>query len=304
MFKSLIHAFEYFGGVPQEIKADNQKACVDRWEAGAPIFNKKYLQFATHYRFRPLTIRPGKPRENLKIERPFHFLETNFLNARTFQNRDDLKRQLRDWLVFKNDLRIHRTTKKQPLIMFAQEQSSLLPLPKNSFDTSIITYRIVNAEACVEYQGYFYSVPKQFLFETCPVRITTDELMVYSPDAELLVIHKLADKTSNDRYIGRRQNQSTALPTLAIKQVILRLETWHPIMKIYIQQLKIQKPKHYHYQLRNILALKMNYEIHDIVIAVKRALKYKVLDARAIENFLDVNAEKKHELKLLSNIKD
>jgi transposase len=81
MFNSLIHAFNYMGGVPKEIKADNQKACVDRWEAGKAIFNKKYLQFATHYRFRPLTIRPGKPRENLKVERPFYFLETNFLNA-------------------------------------------------------------------------------------------------------------------------------------------------------------------------------------------------------------------------------
>jgi hypothetical protein len=43
----------------------------------------------------------------------------------------------------------------------------------------------------------------------------------------------------------------------------------------------------------------MNYEIDDIVIAVKRSLKYKVLDARAIENFLNVNAQKKNEVKLL-----
>lgn len=304
MFNSLIGAFNYMGGVPKEIKADNQKACVDRWEAGKPIFNNKYLQFATHYRFRPLTIRPGKPRENLKVERPFYFLETNFLNARTFRNRDDLENQLRQWLANKNDLRIHRITKKQPVVMYKEELPHLLPLPKNNFDTSVITYRIVNAEACIEYQSFFYAVPKQFLFETCPVRITHDELMIYSPDCELLVIHKLADKNSNDRYIGRDQTKRNVLPTLEIQQVIQRLNAWHPIMKTFIEQMKKQKHKNYYYQLRNILALKINYEIDDIVIAVKRALKYKVLDARAIENFLGINAQKKNEVKLLSNKKD
>ena len=296
MFTSLICAFDYFGGVPKEIKADNQKACVDRWEAGKPIFNSKYLQFATHYRFRPLTIRPGKPRENLKVERPFYFVETNFLNARTFDNRDDLKNQLKDWLIFKNDLRIHRTTKMQPLEMFKEERVELLPLPKNDFDTSTIVYRIVNSESCVEYLGFFYVVPKQFLFESCPVRITAAELMVYSPDAELLVIHKLADKNSKERYIGRKQINSSALAALELKQVISRLETWHPEMRTFIEQIKMQKPKLYHYQLRKLLALRLNYEIDDIAMAVQRALTYKVLDYSAIENFLSVNAEKKMKL--------
>ena len=72
----------HLDGVPREIKSDNQKACVDRWEAGQPVFNSKYLEFATYYRFRPLTITPGRPRENLKIERPFYYLEKSFLNGR------------------------------------------------------------------------------------------------------------------------------------------------------------------------------------------------------------------------------
>ena len=67
LLRNLVNAFLYFDGVPKEIKSDNQKACVDRWELGKPVFNKKFLSFATHYRFRPLTIHPGKPRENLKV---------------------------------------------------------------------------------------------------------------------------------------------------------------------------------------------------------------------------------------------
>ena len=61
LFRELIAAFIYMDGVPREIKSDNQKACVDRWEVGRPAFNRTYLEFATHYRFQPLTITPGNP---------------------------------------------------------------------------------------------------------------------------------------------------------------------------------------------------------------------------------------------------
>jgi transposase len=84
LFRSLVNTFIYFDGVPREIQSDNQKACVDRWELGRPVFNKQMLEFATFYRFRPMAIHPGKPQENLKIERPFFYLEMNFLNARKF----------------------------------------------------------------------------------------------------------------------------------------------------------------------------------------------------------------------------
>jgi transposase len=154
LFRALINALTYFGGVPKEMKSDNQKACVDRWEAGQPIFNTGYLQFATHYQFRPLTIRPGKPRENLKVERPFYYVETNFLNARSFRDRVDLKQQLADWLLTKNDVRIHRTTQRRPIDMYAEEVAGLQPLPKQPLILPAWSIALSN-EACIEFDGYF-----------------------------------------------------------------------------------------------------------------------------------------------------
>ncbi|MDA3834645.1 MAG: hypothetical protein PF495_14770, partial [Spirochaetales bacterium] len=46
LFRALINAFIYLDGVPREIKSDNQKACVDRWEMGRPVFNRTYLEFS------------------------------------------------------------------------------------------------------------------------------------------------------------------------------------------------------------------------------------------------------------------
>jgi transposase len=55
-------------GVPREVRGDNQKACVDSWELGNPVFNRKYLDFATWYRFTPKTITPRRPTENLYVK--------------------------------------------------------------------------------------------------------------------------------------------------------------------------------------------------------------------------------------------
>ncbi|MCP4140353.1 MAG: transposase, partial [Chloroflexi bacterium] len=129
LLRGLVNAFLYFDGVPKEIKSDNQKACVDMWEFSKPVFNKNILAFPTHYRFRPLAIHPGKPRENLKIERPFYYLETNFLNGRKFQNKNDLKAQLKTWFLERNDQRTHRTTRRKPIELYQEELPYLLPLP-------------------------------------------------------------------------------------------------------------------------------------------------------------------------------
>jgi transposase len=299
LFRALIRAFEYFGGVPKEIKADNQKACVDRWEAGKPIFNAKYLEFATHYRFRPLTIRPGKPKENLKVERPFYYLETNFLNARTFRDSGDLRKQLSDWLITKNDARIHRTTKRKPIDMFSEEVPNLLPLPPKPFDSSIVVYRIVNREACVEWGGYLYAVPSTLLFESCPVRITHNEVLIYSPDCELVAVHKLAEEGRQDRYVGRSLHQRTRSPAISTAEVVERLSAFGLQMQTFIDEIKKHKPRNYHYHLRSILALKLYYEPEDILTAVERATKYRVFEAKAIENFLATNAKKRNEPELM-----
>jgi len=43
----------------------------------------------------------------------------------------------------------------------------------------------------------------------------------------------------------------------------------------------------------------VNDHTHDIVLAINRALRYKVYDGRSIENYLQMNVQKKNEITLL-----
>jgi transposase len=297
LFRALINAFIYMDGVPREIKSDNQKACVDRWEAGQPVFNRKYLEFATHYRFRPLTITPGRPQENLKVERPFHYLERSFLNGREFRDMDDLKEQLQKWLTNVNDVRIHGTTRKRPIDMYIEEHPFLQVLPANHFDTSQVVHLVVNQESCVQWKGYLYVVPEKYMYEVCPVRIAEDHLVVYSPTGEQLVTHPLAEPGRKERYVGVRQKTGKK-PDLVIADVISRLEAFAPEMREYIDQVKRHKPGSWRHHLKSLLALKVNYRVEDILVAVRRARQYKVFESGAIERFLIQNSEPRYSIKL------
>ena len=54
-----VHAFERFAGAARRCKYDNQKPVVLRWEGSQPIYNPRFIDFATYYEFSPVACRPG-----------------------------------------------------------------------------------------------------------------------------------------------------------------------------------------------------------------------------------------------------
>lgn len=42
----MVNAFEYFGGVPEIVLTDRMKTVIDGSEAGKPIWNSKFEDFA------------------------------------------------------------------------------------------------------------------------------------------------------------------------------------------------------------------------------------------------------------------
>jgi len=176
----------------------------------------------------------------------------------------------------------------------------LQPLPANHFDTSLIVNLVVNQESCVQWKGYLYVVPEQYMYELCPVRITEDHMVVYSPAGEQIVSHPLAEKGRNERYVGDHQKPRKN-PDLVIADVISRLEALSPEMAGYIDQVKRYKPGSWRHHLKSLLALKVNYRVDDILVAVRRAQQYKVFDSGVIARFLENNSEPRYSIKLSFN---
>jgi transposase len=61
-----IHAFEYFGGVPEVIKIDNLKAGVITPSFYEPVIQYQYAEFLSHYGSSPVTARINRGQDKGK----------------------------------------------------------------------------------------------------------------------------------------------------------------------------------------------------------------------------------------------
>ena len=66
-----IRAFEHLGGVARTCLYDNMKVVVLRHGDEGPLYNPKFLAFATHYGFTPRACRVRRGQTKGKVERPF-----------------------------------------------------------------------------------------------------------------------------------------------------------------------------------------------------------------------------------------
>ncbi|MFH1266701.1 MAG: IS21 family transposase, partial [Planctomycetota bacterium] len=154
-----VRAFEHLGGVAATCLYDNMKVVVARYEGDEPIYNTRFLAFATHYGCKIWACRRRRPQTKGKVEKPFHFVETSLLNGREFRSLDHLNEVTAKWLAEVADVRVHRQTKRRPIDLHAEELPYLIPLPDKPYDTAEVVYRTVNAEGMVAYRQNFYSVP-------------------------------------------------------------------------------------------------------------------------------------------------
>src|SRR5208283_2553033 len=76
-----VRAFQHLGGAAATCLYDNMKVVGARYEGDEPIYNTRFLAFATHYGYRVWACRRRRPQTKGKCERPFRYVEENFLNG-------------------------------------------------------------------------------------------------------------------------------------------------------------------------------------------------------------------------------
>jgi hypothetical protein len=159
-----IHAFEYFGGVPLEIRYDNMPTVVIKRENNKPILHRGFKDFATFYNFKPDICLPGHKEAKGKAERVIRYVRENFFYGRTFKDLDDLNAQGRAWLDKTANQRFNRLYGAKVCELLDEER--LQPLPSLKYDTRIPHLYRVNKDCLISYLGNFYSVPHIYACQT------------------------------------------------------------------------------------------------------------------------------------------
>jgi len=198
-----VHAFRYFGGVPQVVLHDNLKTAVLEREADGTIhWNPRYLDFADYYGFTPKACRPYRAQTKGKVESGIRYVRGNFWPGLRFVDLADLNEQARDWLDLTANVRIHGTTGEVPFSRLPLEQLQSMD-GKPDYDTSLITFRRATKDCFVSYDGNYYSVPSIYARKTLEVKETED--------GQLIVLNAQDDEIARHRVVnGHNQRIAVA----------------------------------------------------------------------------------------------
>lgn len=270
-----VRAFEHLGGVAATCLYDNMKVVVTRYEDGEPIYNTRFLAFATHYGFRPVACRPRRAQTKGKIERQFLYVEKSLLNGRTFRNLEHLNDVTTWWLAEVADVRVHRQTRRRPVDLHAEELPHLIPLPERPYDVAPVVYRTVDSEGFIPYEQNRYSVPWHYIGQVVVVRITDEEVTVYGPRLEVLARHHRFPPTER----RRESRQSVHAPPRDVKQ---RRETLRerfaqlgPLAVRFLEKL-LDAQRFGWNQAQKVLSLLGTYRREDLVAALERAVRWPI----------------------------
>jgi len=281
----LTEALRYMGGSPKRVMIDNTHVVVLRGTGREMIAVPEMEAFGERFGFRFVAHERGDANRSARVERPFSFIENNFLAGRTFTTWDDLNRQARQWCD-----RVNSTYKKHihavPRELFAVERPHLKPLPAWIPEVYRLHQRTVDVEGYVSVHTIRYSVPAAWIGRRVEVRETKDKIEI-ELDARHLVTHVRAVGPHAQRIMLAEhklpRGEAVKRDPHPEEQSILRAA---PEIAEYVAALKQKGRKVVALALRHLLRLLKEYPREPFLAAVGEAARYGLYDLDRLERMI------------------
>jgi transposase len=177
-----VHAFEYFGGVPQIVVPDNPRVGITRAHRYEPEPNRTYQEMAEHYRCAIIPARPRKPRDKAKVEAGVLIAERWILASirnLTFFSLNDANAVIAERLEWLNDRPFKKLPGSRRSLFESLDRPALHPLPNRPYELGIWKTAKVSIDYHLEVDGHHYSVPYQLTGERCEVRLGTGTVEIF-----------------------------------------------------------------------------------------------------------------------------
>jgi transposase len=282
----LTEALKYMGGATERVMIDNTHVVVLRGTGSEMIAVPEMEAFGERFGFHFVAHERGDANRSARVERPFSFIENNFLAGRTFNNWEALNQQARQWCD-----RVNATYKKHiravPRELFASERMHLKPLPSWIPEVYRLHQRTVDVEGYVCLHLIRYSVPVSWIGRRVEVRETSSTVEI-ELDARHIVRHARATLPENMRVMlpehrpprGQGIKRSGPHPE---EQAIVEAA---PAIAAYMTALKQKGRKAPIFALRQLLRLLKEYPREPFLAAVAEAARYGLYDLDRVERMI------------------
>lgn len=174
IYEAIQELFEDLGGVTLELLIDNPKALVveNNPKSEEEIrYNPRALLLAKHLGTELNACPCYWPRKKGKVERPFNYIEEQFVKGNTFATMEELNRRGKEFVDSWCD-EVHSTTKRIPNQHYLlEEKGVLLPIPKTRYRFKELQPRIISPDSYISIKGCKYSVPVKYVGKTMKFRM-------------------------------------------------------------------------------------------------------------------------------------
>ncbi len=301
-----VHAFEYFGGVPQRIVLDNLKAAIIKACFEDPTVQRSYRELAEYYNFLIAPCRPATPEHKGKVESGVHYVKRNFLAGQSFADINQANAKVLVWVERVAGQRIHGTTKTKPLVRFSEcEQAALLPLPTSAYDLAVWKEATVHRDCYVVFENAYYSAPFRLAGQKVWVRGGLSSVGIYV-DYHLVATHlratELGQRVTNLDHLppykvaGLTQTREVCQEQAAqigcnTAEVVARLLAERPVDRLPMVHRILSLSKTYGpVRLERACARALHFE--DYRARTIRQILLNGLDLAALPAFLDLESAK------------
>jgi transposase len=282
----LTEALRYMGGAPARVLIDNTHVVVWRGTGRQMVPVPEMAAFGERFGFHFAAHEIGDANRSARVERPFGFIENNFLAGRTFSGWEDLNQQARQWCD-----KVNSTYKKHiravPRELFAMERLHLKPLPAWIPEVYRLHQRTVDVEGYVALHTNRYSVPLAWIGRRVEVRETNDRIEIQL-DARNLVRHTRIAEAGHQRILlaqhrpPRGQGVARTQPHPEEQAIVAAV----PELAGYVAAVKQRSRKVPGLALRQLLRLVREYPREPLLGAAREAARYGLYDLDRLERMI------------------
>ena len=282
-------AWAFFGGVPRYLVIDNFPAAVVGPDSLNPALTRGFLEYTQRRGLIADPARVRHPKDKPKVERNVPYARERFFKGASFESLAHIRAEAPGWCREVAGTRVHGTTRKQPLLVFQdEERHALLPWDGEPYEIAHWRTLKVHPDHHVQCQQALYSVPS----DLCPpgqkveVRVDSKLVHVYYK-GRLIKVHLRQPKggraTDPKDYPARIGPYTTRAPD-QLKREAAKLG---PAVGEFAQRLLADPlPWAKLRQGHKLLRLAERYTGPRLDAACRRALDVDLIDVRRLERIL------------------
>ena len=282
----LREALCFMDGSAHRCMVDNSNVVVASGSGADAVIAPEMAAFGQIFGFEFIAHAVGDANRSARVERPFYFVEKNFLPGRRFSSWDDLNAQARTWCEHTANQKPKRSLGMSPEAAYVLEKPELkLPTGLSAPGLSgLHPHRRCGGVCFLDTNRY--SVPERLIGKT---------VEVYKYPEEVKVLFRHREVAEHPRLVGKRHGQNTLKahrrprrrqayqgPSDRRAAVVRESEA----LNRYVAGLKKRSPGRGVSRLRRLLAMRRTYPRQAFLAAIETALQYGLYDLHRLEHLI------------------